>query len=75
MLRFICIEDQICLLSIILLGKTTSKIYFEIISVLVSFFSLVLYHSFSKINSQNSFIMPNEGKFDGFPLSLFVKTK
>ena len=71
-IRFICIEDQSCLLSNIVLRKTTSKISFEIISVSISFFSLVLYHSFSNINLQNSFIMANEGKiwwFSAFPIS------
>ena len=36
-IRFIHIEDQSCLLSIMLLRKTASKISFEIISVSISF--------------------------------------
>ena len=38
------------------IAETTSKISFEIISVLIRFFGLVLYHSLSNINLQNSFI-------------------
>ena len=63
LIRFIRAEDQsYYLLSIILLRKTTSKISFEITLVLISFFSLVLYSSFSNINLKNSFIIANEGK-------------
>ena len=40
-IRFIVIEDQSCSLSTIFLQKTTSKISFDSISVLIKFLSLV----------------------------------